>query len=320
VKSYPLDVYWFRHGGGGQVSVKTKIEWATSSWSPIRGCTRVSEGCRNCWAERMSARNLPGLMPKGYSAAWGDRTYAENTPSGPRWTGRVELIESQLGIPLHWRKPRRIFVCSMSDTFHEALPDSDILSIFQQIGKCPQHTFLILTKRAERMRSFMSARRWRNLGHSPAMGGDHYVAIIPGEHRPDDAEFLPNVCLGVSVEDRSKLHRIDSLRETPAALRFLSLEPLLKDLGELDLRGIGWVIVGGESGPGARCCKPEWIRSALSQCRAAAVNCFVKQMGTWWARQENRDPDRWTQINGKGSDPNDWPPDLQVREMPEMRK
>lgn len=300
------------------MSAKSKIEWTEATWNPARGCTRVSEGCRNCWSERMCARNLPGLMPNGYSTAWGDRPYAENTPSGPRWTGRVELIESQLEIPLQWRKPRRIFVNSMSDTFHEALPDEAIDRIFAVMALGPQHTFMVLTKRAARMREY-----WRDLHgtlhrifRTSLDMGKLPGSLVYGCFEGEGPRPLPNALLGVSVEDRPTKFRIDYLRETPAALRFLSLEPLLEDLGELDLRGISLCIIGGESGPGARHCKPEWIRSALAQCRAAGVNCFVKQMGSWWARQENRDPDRWTQVNGKGSDPNDWPEDLRVREMP----
>jgi protein gp37 len=253
-------------------------------------------------------------MPKGYSTAWGDRPYAENTQSGPRWTGRVELIESQLEIPLHWRKPRRIFVNSMSDSFHEALPFEHIKRIWDVTARANWHTYMILTKRAKRMLEFS---RW--------MAGADDVSV---------AEWPRNVHLGVSIEDRSQLHRIDKLRKTPAALRFLSLEPLLEDLGELDLRGIGWVIVGGESGPGARGCDVQWIRSIVRQCRAQNIPCFVKQTGTntvvgacrqqhfewgegkfeYW-QADTSGLWRVKLLNRKGGDPSEWPADLRVREI-----
>jgi len=278
------------------MSGKTKIEWATDVWNPVRGCTKVSSGCTNCYACRMAARfskacGFPhnGNIPEPFHG------FAEMSPLGPRWTGRVELIESQLKIPLRWRKPRRIFVNSMSDSFHEALPDDTIRLIFSVMERCRQHTFLVLTKRAERMRNLLGRSDW-------------WAGTIKG--------FRSHVWLGVSVEDRASLHRIDSLRETPAALRFLSLEPLLEDLGELDLRGISLCIVGGESGPGARPMNPAWARSVRKQCFGSGVNFFMKQMGSFWAREQNRDPDRWEQVDSKGSDPSDWEPDLRVRETP----
>ena len=290
------------------MSGKTKIEWATHVWNPVRGCTRVSEGCRNCYAERMAARGLPGMCSPTTS-----EKFAVYGNSGPRWTGKVELIESQLEIPLHWRQRRRIFVNSMSDTFHEKLPFDAIDRIFRVMLEAPQHTFMVLTKRAERMLEYFT---W------------HSVGGVAFHYAPPDW-----IWLGVSVEDRAHKDRIDKLRETPAALRFLSLEPLLEDLGELNLRttdeeslecsacpwkgreedakrvdepaddswfacprcgeicahtpidelgrGIDWVILGGESGPGARPMNPAWARSVRDQCKAAGVSYFHKQNGEW---------------------------------------
>ena len=156
----------------------TSIEWTDCTWNPVRGCSRVSEGCRNCYAERIAARfSNAGSVEAGEFVG-----FAERTPAGPRWTGRVELIKSKLQEPLHWKKPRRVFVNSMSDLFHESLPDGSIMDVFKIMAKCPSHTFQILTKRAGRALELLRNRRWRNFGYSPAMGGDHHAAIVPGEH------------------------------------------------------------------------------------------------------------------------------------------
>src|ERR1035438_4521483 len=256
-----------------------------------------------------------------------------------RGRSKVELIEKKLQEPLHWRKPRRVFVNSMSDLFHESLPDADILSVFQTMGKCPAHTFQILTKRPERMLEFLRRRHWRNLGHSSAMGGDHYVSLAINEPKftyEHDPAFLPNVWLGVSVEDRKNMDRIELLRETPAALRFLSLEPLLEDLGRLDLTGIGWVICGGESGPGARPFDLAWARNTRDQCREAGVPFFMKQVGAHPILSvtdlhnllaELPDTDRTLEDNcyrlklrdRKGGTMEEWAEDMRIRQFPEAR-
>lgn len=339
---------------------ETEIAWCDSTWSPVRGCTRVSRGCEHCYSELLCSRGLPNLK----SPTTGE-DFARKTPSGPRWTGRVELIESQLEIPLHWRKPRRIFVNSMSDTFHEALPDEAIDRIFAVMALCPQHTFMVLTKRPKRMQKWFAGclvdgKLRGGLGKAVQgiCGGTYGGYAIEAFYKLQLAFKswpwpLPNIQLGVSVEDRSTLHRIDQLRETPAALRFLSLEPLLEDLGELDLRGIGWCIVGGESGPGARPCRVEWIRSVVKQCAAAGTSCFVKQLGS---RAVSQCPScdvrkvgpggpgfcRFAQATRRtdgfdghgddgmlpvilrdrmGGDPSEWPERLRVRQMPgEVRR
>jgi protein gp37 len=178
--------------------------------------------------------------------------------AGPVWTGEVRLWEPALDQPLRWTKPRRIFVNSMSDLFHEALPHSAIRRVFGTMRDAPQHTYQILTKRADRMQQFV------------AWWVTQYVERPPA-----------NWWLGVSVEGRARLGRIEQLRATPAAIRFLSLEPLLEDLVALDLSGIDWVIVGGESGPGARPMHPDWVRRLRDQCLAAEVPFFFKQWGEW---------------------------------------
>jgi len=261
--------------------------------------------------------------------------FAETTYNGPRWTGRVELIESQLEIPLHWREPRRIFVNSMSDTWHEKLPLRNIAYIYAMMGFCRQHTFQVLTKRPENRLAAMNSGRFRELVER--WYGDILERRVElPEEAPDLSWPLSNVWEGVSVEDRKHLSRIDQLRETPAALRFLSLEPLLEDLGQLDLRGIGWCVIGGESGPGARPCDIAWIRSIVSQCKAANVRCFVKQVG---AQACYRDPleglgfdaealdkhlgdDRvFLRLRSrKGGNPEEWSYDLRVREIPEVTR
>lgn len=303
------------------MSDHSKIEWTDATWNPVRGCSRVSEGCRNCYAERLAARfSGPGLWAEGL---------AENTPGGPRWTGRVELAPAaKLAEPLHWRKARRVFVNSTSDLFHEGLSNEEIAAVFGVMAACPQHTFQVLTKRPERMREWF---RWvaGGRGSPPALrcvdlAGNPLGAAINGAcmYWP-----LPNVWLGVSVEDQATAdERIPLLLDTPAAVRFVSAEPLLGPLDlspwlmardERDRRqgaaywaftrsarakppsladpaayapSLDWVITGGESGPGARPMHPDWARGLRDQCAAADVSFFMKQWGQWapW------DDDNWS--------------------------
>jgi protein gp37 len=261
------------------MSAKTGIQWTDATWNPVRGCTRVSEGCRHCYAESIASRF------SGRGGAF--EFFADRYQPGSKWTGRVELIPEMLEIPLHWRKPRRIFVNSMSDLFHENLPDKAIDHVFAVMALCPQHTFQVLTKRDERLLDYFADTLFRQemigIQAEHVSGIDRFVRgsdevtgsaddILPRWWLP-----LPNVWLGVSVEDSAHRDRIDLLRSTPAALRFLSLEPLLGDLGELDLRGISWVIAGAESGPGARPMDIAWVRSIKNQCVAAGIPFFFKQ-------------------------------------------
>lgn len=271
------------------MSDNTKIEWCDATWNPLRGCSEISPGCINCYAKRMCARGLPGLKSPSTGA-----DFAIMTPSGARWTGDVELIEDALAVPLGWRKPRRVFVNSMSDTFHKNTTLPMLRQIFQAMRLCERHTFMVLTKRSKAMRDIMTVA-------DDVLFGD--MSAWPAK----------NVWLGVSVESRQQLGRIDDLRGTPAALRFLSLEPLLEDLGTLDLTGIGWVIVGGESGPGARMCDVAWIRSIVEQCAASGVPCFVKQLG-----DRSFMDGKYSHFLSKCAGINAWPEDIRVRQIPEQ--
>lgn len=264
---------------------KTSIEWTQQTWNPVRGCSRVSEGCRNCYAEHIAARFSTHALQDGETPGGTFAGYAVMTPSGPRWTGEVELKPHMLEVPLRRKKPTTWFVNSMSDLFHEKLPDNDIDQIFAVMALCPQHRFQVLTKRAERIPKYFGDIPYRQevIGIDAELrsGLDrHYDG--PGTTPGYGITWrlpLPNVWLGVSVEDRANLKRIDYLRQAPAAVRFLSIEPLLEDLGTLDLSGIDWVIVGGESGPGARPMHPDWARSIRDRCVASGVPFFFKQWG-----------------------------------------
>lgn len=224
------------------MSTQTSIEWTEQTWNPTVGCTKISPGCKNCYAETM-AKRLQAMGMHGYENGF-----------------RLTLMPERLAEPLERRKPTMYFVNSMSDLFHEKVPFDYIQRVFDVMARAHQHTFQILTKRAERMAEFCRGR------------------AVP-----------PNAWLGVSVENRKHgLPRIDVLREIDATVRFLSVEPLLEHLGEIDLRDIHWVIVGGESGPKARPMRPEWVDSIKRQCDAAEVAFFFKQWGTWGADGQKR--------------------------------
>ena len=329
---------------------KTKIQWTDTTWNPIRGCARVSEGCRHCYAEVIAAR-FSGKGQPYYGLA-------RKTASGEaRWTGKVKLVEGHLEDPVGWRRPRRVFVNSMSDLFYEEIPSEWIDRIFDVMTRSPQHVFQVLTKRARRMLDYMSDR----------------YSNEPLNLQPPD-----NVWLGVSVEDQESAdERIPKLLRAPAAVRFLSVEPLIAPVnldrltcwycfesfdpklkpGRLeecphckrkehramhrrwiapmyDMAAINWVIIGGESGKDARRCDVDWVRTIVKQCEAAGVSCFVKQLGkhiTWNGIQGGNIP-LWPCGTGwedsglgyfekdfshkKGGDPTEWPEDLRVREFP----
>jgi protein gp37 len=222
---------------------ETSIEWTDATWNPVAGCTVMSPGCTNCYAMRMAAR----------LEAMGTRKYSGLTRrSGSRhvWTGSITLDRGALEVPEHWRKPRMIFVNSMSDLFQDAVPDEFIAAVWAVMRATPRHTFQILTKRPERM-----AELSRTL---PA---------------------LSNVWLGVSVEDNDYIFRLNHLRQTFAAVRFVSFEPLLGSVARADLTGVDWAIVGGESGPKARPMSQAWVREIRSACRLAGTAFFFKQWG-----------------------------------------
>ena len=225
------------------MATNSKIEWTEATWNPVAGCKVVSPGCTNCYAMRLAARLAKMGQPK----------YADTTRiSGGRakWNGIVKTDAASLDIPRRWRKGRLIFVNSMSDLFHESVPLEFIQAVFDVMRDTPRHTYQVLTKRAERLETLAS-----------------------------DISWPPNVWMGVSVESRDYLHRINHLRHTGARVKFLSLEPLLGPLGKLNLNDIDWVITGGESGPGARAMKPQWVRSIRDQCSDAGVPFHFKQWG-----------------------------------------
>ncbi len=265
---------------------RTEIAWTDRSWNPVRGCSRVSAGCVRCYAERMAARfSDPGMWGHGF---------AKMTKAGPRWTGRVELVPEKLDEPLRLREPQRIFVNSTSDLFHEALPDEAIDRVFAVMALAQEQTFQILTKRPARMLDY--ARRLADRDVEVGLA----IERVPGDYGPcavgtiEDligSGPLPNVWLGSSVENRATLHRIADLRETPGAVRWVSFEPLLEDLGEVDLRGIDWAVIGGESGPGARYCDVGWIAHLTAQCRAAGTKVWIKQAGGPRPGQQGAIPD-----------------------------
>lgn len=313
----------------------TTIQWTDETWNPTTGCTRVSEGCRNCYIERTPPFRMQGRK-------LGDP---------------VQFHHDRLDAPLHWKKPRRVFVNSLSDLFHEDVPDEFIDKVFLVMFMARQHTFQILTKRAGRMQSYVANNEtMKRLTAMCALA----VLAVPGsslkiEEKPDglDGFQAGNVWLGVSIEDQKTAdERIPILLQTPAAVRFVSAEPLLDsvDLGSFvwpcciatkeahdkehdgglwcDERGLDWVIVGGESGPGARPCDIAWIRSIKAQCQEAGVPVFVKQLGL----RAYSEPDCIAYRNmrfgmatdgfyrflkdKKGGDMNEWPEDLRVREFP----
>jgi protein gp37 len=287
---------------GYEMSQKTSIEWTGATWNPVRGCSPVSAGCKNCYAERQGGRFCgPGKAFDGFVQI------GKNGNAGPHWTGKVELVEKHLDDPLHWRKSQRVFVNSMSDLFHEALSDEAIDRVFDVMLNCPRHTFQILTKRPERMLEY--SRDQVNLWREPWP--------------------FPNVWLGVSVEDQKTAdERIPLLLQTPAAVRFVSYEPALgpvdfeqfalKTLDGGENPGIDWIIVGGESGPGARPFDIQWARKTVAQCKAAGVACFVKQLGAEPVGFGD-DYEYWCDIRDrKGGDWDEWPPDLRVREFPNV--
>jgi len=272
--------------------VPTKIEWAEETWNPVTGCTPVSAGCDNCYARRMAIR-LRGRC--GYSA---DDPF------------KVTLHPDRLEQPLRWWKPRRVFVCSMGDLFHGDVPEEFIDEIFAIMALCPQHTFIVLTKRPERIRGYMqppppfyTTRLGPVMEHMEEHGylsRDDAIAIAPpGSILPEDPPWpLPNVWLGVTAENQEAAdERIPILLEIPAAVRFVSVEPMLGPVAldafcapsdgyaqriKVLIDGIDWVICGGESGPSARPMHPDWARSLRDQCQSAGVPFFFKQWGEWY--------------------------------------
>ena len=233
------------------MAIQSSIEWTGSTWNPVTGCTKLSAGCQNCYAARMAKR----------LQAMGQSNYAKGFT--------VTCHEHVLELPLQWKRPRLVFVNSMSDLFHDAVSFDFIQKVFKVMRQANHHVFQVLIKRAERLADLSSALDW-----------------------PE------NVWMGVTVERSDYKRRIDYLRMTGATVKFLSLEPLLDDLGELDLAGIDWVIVGGESGPGARPMQAEWVRAIRDQCLQRNVPFFFKQWGGFHKKKAGRTVDgrTWNQM------------------------
>ena len=235
---------------------KHRIEWTERTWNPSTGCTKVSSGCKNCYAETM-AKRLQAIGMEGY-----ENGFEFNT------------VPSRLNSPLKRKKPTMYFVNSMSDIFHEDMPKAYLDRIFEVIENTPQHTYQILTKRANRMLQYLSQR-----------------------------EIPKNIWLGVTVENKQQgLPRIDKLRNLNASVLFLSIEPLLEDLGKMNLKNIDWVIVGGESGHNARPMDKEWVENIKQQCEAEDIPFFFKQWGTWGEDKVKRNK----KLNGKELDGKIW--------------
>lgn len=223
------------------MSSQTTIEWTETTWNPVTGCTKVSPGCRNCYAERM-AKRLQAMRQQRYRNGFS-----------------VTLQPLALEEPYRWRQPRLVFVNSMSDLFHEEIPLEYIQKVFMVMNTCPQHQFQILTKRSQRLKELHPRLPWTK-----------------------------NIWMGVSVENQDYTFRAEDLRSVPASIRFLSLEPLLGPINRLDLNGIDWVIVGGESGPHARPMKEEWVKRLRDVCLQKGVAFFFKQWGGVWKKRTGR--------------------------------
>jgi len=225
----------------------SSIEWTEATWNPVAGCTPVSPGCLNCYAARMALR-LEKMSCGGFGKYEGTATKARD--GRPVFSGRINLDPGALRLPYRWKLGRLVFVNSMSDLFHEGVPDDFIHQVFDVMNDCKRHTFQVLTKRPQRAALMASSLHWGN-----------------------------NIWMGASVENAMYRHRVDVLRAVPAKVRFLSCEPLLGSLRNLNLDSIHWVIVGGESGPGARPMSSEWVDEIKSQCLESSVAFFFKQWG-----------------------------------------
>lgn len=239
---------------GKQFMAESQIEWTDSTWNPVAGCSIVSTGCRNCYAMQM-ARRLDAMgveKYKGLTRRTGKRTI---------WNGKVREDWSSLDIPRRWRKPRKIFVNSMSDLFHEKVSEEFILAVWNVMRETPRHSYQILTKRPDRMAEIL-------------------LKLFP--------EALSNVWLGTSVENREAIERIEYLRRVPAAIRFISFEPLIGPVDDVDLTDIHWAIVGGESGTAARPIKEEWVDQIHKNCSEYRTAFFFKQWGAWGADNRKR--------------------------------
>ena len=269
--------------------MSTGIQWTEMTWNPTTGCDRISPGCDNCYALTM-AKRLKGMGQAKYQADGDPRT------SGPGFG--LAVHPDSLDAPLHWRKPRMTFVDSMSDLFHARVPEPFIGGVWNTMALTERHTYQVLTKRSPRMRRVLT--KWADAGWYWRKEDLVWCGPIPGP--------LLNVWLGTSIESARYIRRADDLRETPAAVRFLSLEPLIGPLPSLSFEGIDWAIIGGESGKGARPLDLGWVRELVARGQDAGTAMFVKQLGSCWAHGRSK--------HDHGGDWDDWPADLRVREYP----
>lgn len=293
---------------------KTEIIWTDATWNPIRGCRRVSPGCENCYAEKVAHRfSGPGKPYEGLTTARG------------RWNGEVMKVPAVLDQPIRWQRPRMIFVNSMSDLFHERLDFEYIAAVFGVMAAAKHHTFQVLTKRADRMIEFFDwigeadipsatcARHAQNVIDDPRMKATLNGAALNWP--------LNNVWLGVSAEDQERAdERIPKLLRCPAAVHWISAEPLIGPIDLADHPGLGWVVVGGESGPGSREMRLDWARKMVRQCQEADVPVMVKQLGAKPMEWEGNHLGKWLSRHvtrhKKGGEMSEWPEDLRVRQYP----
>lgn len=293
------------------MATETSIEWTQregtvgKTWNPTSGCDRISAGCDHCYALTM-AKRLKAMGQAKYQNDGDPRT------SGPGFG--VTVHPDALTEPLRWRKPATVFVNSMSDLFHARVPKEFIAQVFAVMAATPQHTYQILTKRPERMARILSTYGWwtevlcnaLNLTDRPQ----------PTQTQADGCALL-NAWLGTSIESDDHVWRADALRATPAAVRFISAEPLLGPLPSLDLTGIDWMILGGESGPGSRPLDLGWFRELIEMARESGTAVFVKQMGSPWASDMSVGGQSLAKTDKKGGDWRYWPEELRVREYPQ---
>ncbi len=317
---------------------KTPIPWTDWTWSPVIGCTRVSPGCEHCYAERLVAVRMSRnpMLPMYHGLA------SVRASGEPQWSGEVRFLPERLAEPLSWRKPRKVFVCDMSDMFHDGVTNEQIAAVFGVMAATPHITYQILTKRPERMARFFAwldkeaqgpsgqPRALRCGAAAANFGADVDYLGLP------DVWPLPNLWVGTTVEDQKRADdRLQHLRRVPARVRFLSIEPLLERI-EPQLDGISWVIIGGESGQHARPFDVAWARDLLQRCREAGTAPFVKQLGShviwdgisrpgeYWpsdTRTEDRMIGQGWRVHLRdraGGNMSEWPDDLKVRDFPEV--
>jgi protein gp37 len=260
------------------VGDKTGISWADATYNPITGCTHLSAGCDNCYSAGLTAGRLSSLP--AYAGL------AIKTSTGPRFTGETRTLPDRLSQPLRWKRPRRIFVNSMSDLFERSVPVEFIVQVFDVMCNADWHIFQVLTKRPQRMAEFVAkyvSGEYGEKGRTP-------IRVLP-----------PHIWLGTSIENDRYAWRADHIRHLPAKVRFISAEPLLGSLPSLDLTRISWVIVGGESGPRSRPMHPDWARDLRYRCDAAGVAFWFKQKGEWtWEVGDDidREPDAYLAADG----------------------